>query len=741
MDYFFETGSIDYSCSSSFITLIPKTNDPTGLKDYRPINLIGIISKVISKILANRMKKVIGSVISESQSAFVKGRYTLDSPMILSEMWSWLRKAGKCAFIFKIDFEKAYDNVNWEFLLDVLRQMGFPSEWCRWVKGVLMSACSSVLVNGSPTFEFRCQKGLRQGDPLSPFLFLVVMEALSCMVNKACSVGRFKGVKLPNGGPTVSNLLYADDALILGEWEEGNILTVARMLRVFYACSGLKINIHKSNMFGVGVDDGAIDYMAALVGCKRGAFPFKYLGIPLGANMNRIRNWDPIFSIVKSRLASWKAKTLSIGGRLVLIKAVLESLPIYFLSIFKAPVKVINSLESIIRNFLWGGSEDIKKLHWVAWEKVTLPKRYGGLGLSKLNLVNEALLCKWVWRYRVEEESLWRRVIMACHGKARRWSYFPCNTVLTGVWKNIVKTEAKVVLKGKRINNFFKGTVGNGHCIRFWIDLWVGNEPLMFVFPNLFALEKVKSCVVKDRISVPGESPQLCWDWVRPPESEEELAELSLCSTIVEGVHRNKDRDKWRWVPDPSGLYSPQSFKQTCFEPPASGSAFSAKGCKWVPSKVNIFLWRAMLERIPTKNALIKRNIQVGSDQCGLCGEEPESVDHIFTACRVSHSVWSGFCRWVRLPMFFAFSLADILDLSKNVNGDKAYKDIVRGLVSVTCWCIWKARNAKIFSDGKGSSEEIIGEAKVLSFLWLKNRSSHCNLVWRDWHSFPMYML
>ncbi|XP_022040327.1 uncharacterized protein LOC110942874 [Helianthus annuus] len=129
---FYNKGAISERCSSSFITLIPKNKDPVGLKDYRTINLIGVISKTISKILANQLKK-----------------------------------EKKKAFLLKIDFEKAYDNVNWKFLLDIMGQMGFPSLWYKWVEGVLVSARSSVLVNGSPTFEFSCPKRIRQGDPLS----------------------------------------------------------------------------------------------------------------------------------------------------------------------------------------------------------------------------------------------------------------------------------------------------------------------------------------------------------------------------------------------------------------------------------------------------------------------------------------------------------------------------------------------------------------------------------------------
>ncbi|KAJ0535620.1 putative RNA-directed DNA polymerase [Helianthus annuus] len=242
-------------------------------------------------------------LISETQSAFIAGRYILDGPLIISELLSWARKGGKALFMFKIDFAKAYDNINWEFLVFVMRQMRFPEMWCMCIKGILTSARSSVLVNGSLTFEFACEKGMRQGDPISPFLFIIVMEALAGMMRKACEVGSFSGVRLPSSGLVLSHLLYADDAMIMGEWSSSNFDTLRRLLRAFHLCSGLRINIHKSTLFGVGKGMDEISDMARSLGCCSGVTPFRYLGITVGANMGRINNWDPVIDTFKNRLS------------------------------------------------------------------------------------------------------------------------------------------------------------------------------------------------------------------------------------------------------------------------------------------------------------------------------------------------------------------------------------------------------------------------------------------------------
>lgn len=182
VDKFFEEhGKLDSSCNSSFISLIPKIKDPLMIGDYRPISLIGCIYKIISL----RMKKVMGHCIDVVQSAYIERRNILDGPLMVNKIYSWAKKNKRKILLFKVDFKNAFDSVNWNFLDSNLMHMGFGGKLRIWLRGCLASARSSVLVNGNPTAEFPLSKGVRQGDPLSPFLFIAAMEGLSVAMKLA----------------------------------------------------------------------------------------------------------------------------------------------------------------------------------------------------------------------------------------------------------------------------------------------------------------------------------------------------------------------------------------------------------------------------------------------------------------------------------------------------------------------------------------------------------------------------
>ncbi|GKE52490.1 RNA-directed DNA polymerase, eukaryota, partial [Tanacetum coccineum] len=279
---FFCQGYFPKGTNSSFVTLIPKIPNANMVKDFRPISLIGSMYKIIAKILANRLVMVLGDLVNEVHYAFVADRQILDGPFILNELIQWCKKKKKQSLIFKIDFEKAYDSIR-----------------------------GSVIVNGSPTDEFQFYKGLKQGYPLSPFLFILVMETLHMSFQRVVDAGLFKAIRL---APSLhlSHMFYADDVIFMGQCSESNIDTIVKVLECFHRASGLRINMSKSKLLGISVEVEKVEQAAAKIGCTILNTPFTYLGSKVGGFMSRIHSWKETMEGMVTRLSKWKLKALSI---------------------------------------------------------------------------------------------------------------------------------------------------------------------------------------------------------------------------------------------------------------------------------------------------------------------------------------------------------------------------------------------------------------------------------------------
>ena len=261
------SGGVEKSLNASFLALIPKKMDAVEVKDFRPISLVGGIYKIISKVLANRLRRVVHGLISNSQNAFVKGRHILDSVLIASECIDSRLKSGVLGVLCKLDVEKAYDHVSWDFLMYMLQRCGFSEKWRKWVRYCVSTINFSILINGSSSDFFGSSRGLRQGDPLSPLLFDIVMEALSRMLDVAASTGQFSSFSVDSTiGPSmmVSHLLFADDTLIFCDAEPSQIANLRTILARFEEVSRLHINLGKSEL-GCGVHN--LEALVGLLGC------------------------------------------------------------------------------------------------------------------------------------------------------------------------------------------------------------------------------------------------------------------------------------------------------------------------------------------------------------------------------------------------------------------------------------------------------------------------------------------
>lgn len=243
-------------------------------------------------------------------------------------------------------------------------------------------------------FKWTLQKFERSetGDPLSPYLFLLIAGSLNFILVKTEQVGWLNGFEIIPGGSKITHLQFANDTLVFLKHDQHSIDHLRNILIWFEIISGLKVNFHKTSLMPVGEVPNLVS-LAGSMGCTTQNLPTTYLGLPLGEPYRSNIKWNKLIERFEAWLPAWISKSLSRGGKLTLLISVLSAIPIYFFSIFVAPMYVIKKMEQFMRNFLWDDGDD-KKYHLVAWDQVETPKKLGGLGIKNLHLMNVALIMK-----------------------------------------------------------------------------------------------------------------------------------------------------------------------------------------------------------------------------------------------------------------------------------------------------------------------------------------------------------
>ncbi|KAK2447294.1 hypothetical protein QL285_006665 [Trifolium repens] len=283
------------------------------------------------------------------------------------------------------------------------------------------------------------------------------------------------------------------------------------ILRWFELVSGLKVNFSKSSLIGVNVSSNFLHVAKNFLHCKLGSLPFTYLGLPVGANPRLSSTWDPVVKTIERRLLSWKHRFVSLGGRVVLLNSVLASIPVFFLSFLRMPVKVRMKIVRLQRKFLWGGaSGDKDKIPWVSWSDVCRSKEEGGLGVKDLAWFNLALLAKWRWRLLVDHGSLWKMVLGAKYGNVGGLNVSLGRGYKLSLWyKDLVGIGVLRGVEGDWVQEVFSKKLGDGGNTKFWKEPWIGMVPLCSIFPRLFKIALQPDISVKGM----GEWVNGIWCW------------------------------------------------------------------------------------------------------------------------------------------------------------------------------------------------------------------------------------
>lgn len=677
----FYAGVLDLDgLNRAHLILLPKSDGVTEASGYRPISLQNCPMKLFSKVLANRVKCKIPDLIDADQTGFVPGRSIAENFIYAADLLSCCHRRKKPTVALKLDFKKAFDSVEWDSLDRIMAARGFDLSWRRWIQSILTTGKTAVMLNGVPGRWITCKRGLRQGDPISPYLFIIVADVLQRLVQKASSEGYLHHPI--DDSLTCPVIQYADDTLLLIQGDIAAIQALKSILDSFSRATGLTINFHKSTLVPMHIAEP--ERMAGILGCKLDSFPQTYLGIPLSPTKLPVSAYQPLICSFDRYLAGWKARLLSSGGRLTLVNAVLSGLPIYFMSSHLIPKSVIEALDSRRRAFLWTGDDSCHGSRClIAWPTVCQGKEFGGLGVKNFEQQNHCLLLKIVHKLHEHQSWPWKTWFLSQH---------PQGLGNHGADSFIARLVLEELPRYRRLTRVL---VGNGEMTSFWHDCWMFNTPLAQTFPALYSHSTKPNILVSTAVRTTLGS-QLQPRLSRCAREEKLilldcLLQVSLSDTPDSRVLNHSSsrsfhtKDMYQALRD-GGQMDPDALRI------------------WesnLPTKIKFFGWLLHHERLNCRSFLYRRNIRsMDESYCERCQGILETPEHLFSECPCASSVWRLLGISMRPGMYMQpWLLGKELLLPASVHLD---------VILLVLWHIWKARNALIFDQKNSTAREVL---------------------------------
>jgi ribonuclease HI len=590
----------------------------------------------------------------------------------------------------KLDMMKAYDRVEWHFLEAMMLRLGFSDNTVRLILKCVSSVRFSVRVNGELLPFFTPSRGLRQGDPISPYLFLLCAEGFTALLNYFGGNYVDRGIRVSVHSPWINHLLFADDSLIFMSASIQSGERLNEILRIYGDCSGQSVNREKSSIFfSPNTPEHIRQNLKQLLGIPVEAFSERYLGLPTAVGRITSGSFDHIIDRIRGRIQGCE-KLLSCAGREIFIKSVIQAISTYSMSCYKFTKKVCKSLSSCSANYWWSSSLDRSSLHWVSWEILASPKAKGGMGFRDLELFNLALLGKHGWRLMTSPDTLCAKVL-----KGR---YYPMTDFLQATLPRNASATWRAIIAGREaLQQGLIKRIGSGLTVDVWNDKWIPGIRSMQPTVHLGEAED------HDEISLVCDlidNEIGCWkiDKVRrnfiPPEAD---AILNI------PLRRGEGEDFWAWSLEKAGIYSVKSAYRalmsrneylTLDEGTITESSSTQKqiwSALWklhVMPKVRVFWWRVLRGILPVESTLKHRHIvQIG--RCKICLAADEDLFHALITCDHARRFWDEAQSWLdfSLPRLHPHTW------SRDILCDLRFSDSDRAKIITVMWAIWNSRN------------------------------------------------
>ncbi|KAL2248016.1 UNVERIFIED_CONTAM: hypothetical protein Sindi_2653900 [Sesamum indicum] len=600
-------GRILKQINTTLLALIPKVHSPMNVGDFRPISCCNVLYKIIAKLLVQRLSVILDKLISPCQAAFVPGRSIGDNIMLAQELFTGYNQTHlppRCAL--KVDIRKAYDTVEWDFLIAVMELFGFPHTFVKWIEECVTTPSFSVGLNGKPHGFFTGAKGLRQGDPLSPYLFVLVMEVLQLGFLQLIYQDELFSFHWKCDAARIFQLGFADDLLLFCRADMNSIGVFKTGLDRFAEWSGLRLNVQKSHLIISRSAQGLREEMLEALGFQEGVLPMRYLGLPLLSSRLTVADCNPLLLKIDKRIAGWEGMALSYAGR-----------------------GITNS----------GYAK-------VAWKDLCRPKDEGGIGFKDIAILNRTLMTKklcdiircdrtsiwveWLYQGRLRDTSIW-----TIRENGGSWG-----------WRKILHLRAF-------LRPMVDYQIGDGRTFYLWQDPWHYLGPLSVTFPRGPRLLRIEESARLSTVISEGE-----WQW--PPITDFE------CLEITHGlptIHGGEDRIIWRFD---QGKPTTQALYRLFDLPgPKVGWASLLSGSLKIPRHLFI-LWLAILGKLATTD---KSCADLVDSVSQLSGEWYDILGPIETGKRILNGLPKNGEVTATANGFFFFQFKSVIDMEEVIKG------------------------------------------------------------------------
>lgn len=710
--------------NSTYLALIPKESRPTSFSRFRPISLCNTSYKIFAKIIAARLQPLLPTIISENQGGFMANRQIHDSITLVQEAIHSSTSRQEKGFVLKLDLANAFDRVRHSFLYAVMGKMGFSPEFISTIAACITGPWISPLINGRPCESFQSSRGLRQGCPLSPYLFIMMAESFSSNLDHNRRVGLISGIKYGNGVKNINHSQFADDTLLIG----GASTTIARrfksILDQFMECSGGEVNFHKSCIYGWNISSQTAYNIANIFGVahKETWDHFTYLGMPVTLGNLKASTWSEVIDKVKRKVQQWGTQWLNPAGRLILLKSGISSLPLYRFTLYHAPASFHNKLEIALRNFLWqGGRQDKGRFNLVNWRTVIQSPDRGGLGIRMPKFLNLAFGIKMAWRLISEPKAWWKQVLECKYLTNSRQRLLEADIPTrdsTKIWQLCKKAIPILIQNTSKIP-------GDGSSINYATDKIMGLLPTNSVEEAIPIIHYLHSKGIQrlDQISKWDEESGawLSWEFPDIPPHLGSSLQALIKNLQNRAPIKKGALDGLRWDPTGSGYTIKSGYQFICnstYQSPVWNQWRIIWKSEAIP-KVKFFIWLLLKRKILTSENLKKRGIY-GPSICPNCCSEEETIHHLFLECAFAKRCWTIMAKLGELNWQPQQNIAEtILYWRRNCPWKDKRSKIVKRTWDIIphnlLWKIWITRNKKIFQNQEGNARITCRSAHLLA--------------------------